>query len=75
MYEMPSQEALKIQQAINLNIAEVELSMGVYEINLGTMEQVNLFSGYTRKLCKDGTITKIDKVVENMQVFYDVKVG
>ena len=49
--------------------------MGVYEIDLSVWEQINLFSGYARKLYKDETITKIDKIVENMQVFYDVKMG
>ena len=72
---MPKSEAKSIQNAINLNISEVEVSLGVYEIDLGAWEQINLFSGYARKLHKDETITKIDKIVENMQVFYDVKMG
>jgi len=39
------------------------------------MEQVNLFSGYVRTINKDETSIKIDKILENMQVNYDVKIG
>ena len=39
------------------------------------MEQVNLFSGYARKINKEEVETHIDKLVQNLQVFYDVKIG
>jgi hypothetical protein len=75
MYEIPQSESLKIRQCLNHNIQQCDLSLGVYEIKLDTMEQINLFSGYVRELKKDETAIKIDKVLENMQVNYDVRVG
>lgn len=39
------------------------------------MQQVNVFSGYTRNLMKEETVYKVDKIIQRMQVFYDVKVG
>ena len=53
IYEMPQKEATKVQKSMNLNIPEVDLSLGVYEIKFDTMEQINVFSGYSRKLMKE----------------------
>jgi hypothetical protein len=75
MYEMPQSEALKVQKSMNLKVPETELSLGVYEIKFDTMEQINLFSGYTRKLNKEDSTVKVDRVLEQMQVNYDIRIG
>jgi hypothetical protein len=50
LYEIPQVQADNILNAIRTNTAQLDLSLGVYEIDLTAMKQVNLFSDYERKL-------------------------
>ena len=49
------------------------LSLGFYEIDLNTMEQINLFSGFKRALKKEETVIKADANAEKFQVAYDCR--
>jgi hypothetical protein len=50
LYEIPQVQADNIMNAIRTNSGQLDLSLGVYEIDLTAMKQVNLFSDYERKL-------------------------
>lgn len=57
---MPPTEAIKVSNCINSpNPNQIcALSLGLYEIDLTTAKQINLFSGYGRNLSKEEVIIK-----------------
>ena len=73
-YELPASQAGLVIDGIRKGTAEVPLSIGIYQINLADMEQVNLFSGYKRVLKKEETIIKTDANQDKLQVYYQEKV-
>lgn len=72
---MPFSEAQKVQLSLQHKMADVDLSLGIYEVKFDTMEQVNLFSGYSRSLMKEEKVIKADKTIDRLQVYYNVKIG
>lgn len=74
-YEIPVLEGVKITDAIKSKKPNVELSLGVYEIDLSTMMQTNLFSDYQRKLCTEDILIKAEMNQEEVQTFYNAKIS
>lgn len=74
-YEMPPLEAAKIINCITSTNEACALSLGVYEIDLGTGKQINLFSGYERALSKEDVVIKAGVNQNEIQAFYNCKVA
>jgi hypothetical protein len=53
----------------------LQLSLGVYEIDLTAMRQTNLFSEYQRNLGKEETIVKAEVNQNEIQAFYNSKIA
>lgn len=59
--------------AINTNNPKIDISLGVYEIDLTAMKQINLFSDYERQLHFEEILIKADINQEQIQAFYKIK--
>jgi hypothetical protein len=72
-YEAPPAQAANMINAINTNNPKIDISLGVYEIDLTTMKQINLFSDYERQLHFEEILIKADINQEQIQAFYNLK--
>jgi hypothetical protein len=57
-YDIPIDQAKIILKCLQDRQNSVDLSLGVYEIDLKKMTQKNMFSDYSRQLCREDTIIK-----------------